>query len=191
MTEPPIIELASVDQIFRLGGRAAGRLFHGLCRRGPLPARRQRRRQVDADQDPVRRASAEQRRDPGRRQAGALRVARAMRSISASPRSTRTSRMVPLMSIARNFFLGREPSEGLGAVPPLRLPSRERAPRARRWPTIGIRRARPRPAGRHAVRRRTPMRGDRPRRLFRRPRADPRRADLGARRPPGGDGADA
>ena len=45
-------------QAFRHGGRAERRLAARASRRGALPARRQRRRQVHADQDPVRRAQA-------------------------------------------------------------------------------------------------------------------------------------
>ena len=47
---------------------------------------------------------------------------------------------------------------------------------------------RPAPGGRHAFRRRAAMRGDRARDLFRRAGADPRRADLCARREAGVDG---
>ena len=61
--------------------------------------------------------------------------------------------------------------------------------RARRWRKIGIDVRDPTQAGRHAVGRRAPVRGDRPRRLFRRQGADPRRADLGARRHAGLDRA--
>ncbi len=88
--------------------------------------------------------------------------------------------MVPLMSVTRNFFMGREPRGGVG---PFRyglraLRRRRRATRcARSASTCATRTSR-----RHAVRRRAPVRGDRARGLFRRQSADPRRADLRARR---------
>ena len=97
--------------------------------------------------------------------------------------------MIPLMSISRNFFLGREPLDGRLPLPPLRQGAGQRG----RAPGDGRhrhRRARPDPGGRHALRRRAPVGRDRPRHPFRREGADPRRADLGARRPPGGDGAE-
>ena len=51
--------------------RAAGRRLRRPARRGPLPARPQRRRQVDADQVRLRRRGAHARRDPRRRRAAA------------------------------------------------------------------------------------------------------------------------
>ena len=59
--------------------------------RGPLPARAQRRRQVDAHQVRLRRGRADRRRDPLRRRAAARRATRPARSRAASRRSTRSS----------------------------------------------------------------------------------------------------
>src|SRR5581483_7322738 len=58
--------------------------------------------------------------------------------------------------------------------------------RPRRAPPDGHRHPRPGSAGRDALRRRTPVRRDRPRSPLRRSRADPRRADLRARSQAGG-----
>ena len=92
--------------------------------------------------------------------------------------------MIPLMSITRNFFMGREPARGRGPLG--RFDVGERQPDRRgRDGQDRHRRARPDPGGRHALGRRAPVRRDRARGLFRRPRADPRRADLGARRQAG------
>ena len=60
-------------------------------RRGPLPARAQRRRQVDADQVRLGRGRADRGRDPRRRRAAAGRATPAGRSRAASRRSTRSS----------------------------------------------------------------------------------------------------
>ena len=88
---------------------------------------------------------------------------------------------VPLMSVWRNFFLGSEPTVGKG--PLRRIDVKHRAgDDARGDAQDGHRRARPRPAGRHAVGRRAPGGRDRARGLLRRQGADPRRADVGARR---------
>ena len=71
--------------------RAGRRVAQGLCRPHPRAPRRQRRRQVDADQDPLRRLPAR----PGRaalpRRAGRLRQPRARRARAASPRCSRIS----------------------------------------------------------------------------------------------------
>ena len=56
----------SYGRVYALGGVNLQR----RPRRGGRPDRRQRRRQVDADQDPRRRGQADQRRDPRPRQAG-------------------------------------------------------------------------------------------------------------------------
>ena len=76
---------------------------HGL-------ARRERGGQVDAAQNPLRRASAragEQLEFDGA--AGDARHRRTTRRSSASSRSTRNSTSIPTMTVAENMFLGREP----------------------------------------------------------------------------------
>ena len=96
--------------------------------------------------------------------------------------------MIPLMAIWRNFFLGSEPTTRLGPVPPLRRAHGKEVTR-RGAGRDGHRHPRPRPAGRHAVRRRAAVGGDRPRGALRRAGADPGRADLGAGRQAGRRGA--
>ena len=90
------------------------------------------------------------------------------------------------MSVSRNFFIGYEPVTRLGPVQALRRGQRRAGSRPSRCSRSGSG-ARPRPARRHLVRGRTPDARDRPRRILRRSRAHPRRADLGARRQGGGD----
>ena len=92
--------------------------------------------------------------------------------------------MVPLMSIWRNFFLGAEPLKKARAAPLDRRRKRE-ADRPRGAARDGDRHPRPGPARRHALGRRAAVGRDRAGRPLRRARADPRRADLGARRQAG------
>ncbi len=69
----------------------------------------------------------------------------------------------------------------LGPVPPVRRRGRPGRSTRRALADDGHRHPRPRPAGRHAVRRRAPVGGDRAGGPLRRAGADPRRADVGAR----------
>ena len=89
--------------------------------------------------------------------------------------------MVPLMSVWRNFFLGAEPTKGVGPVKWIDKPEARRIAKERDGQD-GHRHPRHRAAGRHAVGRRASVGRDRSRRVLRRQGADPRRADLGARR---------
>ena len=66
----PAIELRGVTKRFGSVIALSDIDDRGLPRRGALPARRQRRRQVDADQDALRRPPPDRGRDPRRRQAG-------------------------------------------------------------------------------------------------------------------------
>ena len=93
--------------------------------------------------------------------------------------------MIPLMSIMRNFFLGPEPAKGWG---PLQRFDKKRAngDHARGAGEDRHRHPRPDQAVGTLSGGERQSRGDRPRRLFRRQGADPRRADLGARREAGG-----
>ena len=97
--------------------------------------------------------------------------------------------MIPLMSVTRNFFMGREPRKG---VWPFRYIDFDHCDDVTReeMHKIGIDMRDPAPGRRHAVGRRAAMRRHRPRGLFRRQGADPRRADLGARRGADLDGAE-
>ena len=89
--------------------------------------------------------------------------------------------VVPLMPVWRNFFLGSEPTQGpRAAAPPRRRRDARDDPRGAA--AHGHRPARRRPADRHPVRRRAPVRGHRPRRLLRRQGPGPGRADRRARR---------
>ena len=73
------------------------------------PCRRQRRRQIHADQHPFRRPPAGSRRLFIEGRPLTIAVATRCDGSWASRRSTSTIRMVPTMSIARNLFIGREP----------------------------------------------------------------------------------
>jgi len=96
--------------------------------------------------------------------------------------------MVPLMSIWRNFFLGAEPTKGIGPFKALRPRSR-RANRPHELLEMGIDIRDPdQPVG-HAVGRRAAVHCDRTRDPLRRPRAHPRRADLRPGRQAGRDRA--
>ena len=90
--------------------------------------------------------------------------------------------MVPLMSVWRNFFLGSRADQEPRPVEVDRQGRRAKRIAKAEMAKMGIDIRDHRAAGRHAVRRRAPVGGDRPRRLLRRQGADPRRADVGARR---------
>ena len=97
--------------------------------------------------------------------------------------------MIPLMSVTRNFFMGREPTRGFG---PFRYVDFEHCHAVTReeMHRIGIDIRDPHQAVGTLSGRRAAMRRDRARGLFRRQGADPRRADLGARRRADLDGAE-
>ena len=89
--------------------------------------------------------------------------------------------MIPLMSISRNFFLGSEPTNGLGSAAHVRRQDRRQGdPRGAEGD--GDRPARHVAAGRHPLRRRAPVGGDRARDPLRGEGRHPRRADVRARR---------
>ena len=108
-------------EVLRRGRRARGRLADRPGGRDQLPARRQRRRQVDPDQDPVGRPSSPTRERSPSTASRSSSARPATRSTPASRPSTRTSSVMPLMSISRNFFLGNEPTVGFGPLPAVRL----------------------------------------------------------------------
>ncbi|CAM5379481.1 Vitamin B12 import ATP-binding protein BtuD [Streptomyces glaucescens] len=88
--------------------------------------------------------------------------------------------VVPLMPVWRNFFLGSEPRKGVG--PFKRMDVDFMRSRPRRTPPHGHRRLpRRRPARRHPLRRRAPVRRDRAGGVLRREGPDPGRADGRAR----------
>ena len=85
---PPLLKLTEHQQVVRADRRAARHLARGEPRRGAVPARRQRRRQVDADQDPLRRPQADVGHDRDGRQAGRRSTAPATPATRASPPCT-------------------------------------------------------------------------------------------------------
>ena len=78
--------------------------------RGALPARPERRGQVDADQGAGRGAPAGRRGDHLRRPARVVQLPAGRRPGRASPRSTRSSTWFPGLSVAENVVLGHEPA---------------------------------------------------------------------------------
>ena len=88
--------------------------------------------------------------------------------------------VVGLMEVWRNFFLGSELRKGNYPLAPMDIAGMRRIA-DEELKKMGITRQGHQPAHRHPVRRAAPVRGHRPRRLLRRPRADPRRAHRRAR----------
>jgi simple sugar transport system ATP-binding protein len=135
----------------------------------PLPARRQRRRQVDLHQD-----------DVGRAQAHAGEILFEGKPMHfASPRDAMEAgiatvyqdlAMIPLMSVSRNFFMGNEPVKKIGIPFFDRLPTRPTPVTMEEMRKMGINLRVARPGGGHAVGRRTPDGGDRPRGAISAPR---------------------
>ncbi len=178
----PLLEVRDVSKFFGNVIALKDVSVGGRRRRGHVRARRQRRRQVDASSRSspactrTTRASCWSR---ARRRTSTRRARREERGIATVFQDLAT---VPLMSVWRNFFLGSEPTNGQRAAARASTCKFAQRHDARGDAQDGHRRARPGPAGRHAVGRRAPGGGDRPRRLLRREGADPRRADVGARR---------
>ena len=133
----------SAQMVFRRP-RPEGREPRRSPGRVDRPGRRQRRRQVDADQDPLRRAPAGPGRDPDRRHAdGRIRTPKHAMRLGIET-IYQYNAMVPMMSIARNVFIGREPTQ----VSALRLrharpEAHARGKRAARSPTSSCICARP------------------------------------------------
>ena len=86
----PILEMRNIAKRFDATQALEDVSLTPLSRRGPRAARRERRRQIDADQDHDRRPPARSRRDPARRQARSRSAAPPRRSATASRRSTRS-----------------------------------------------------------------------------------------------------
>ena len=95
--------------------RALRRLVRRAPGRGPCAARRERRRQIDPDQDRVRGLPARRRLDPRRRQAGRLFHARTMRGAPASRRSIRNCCCFPSSASPRTSFSATRPLAGAAA----------------------------------------------------------------------------
>ena len=111
-TDPIDRDMRNIEKHFGNVIALAGVIVRRAARRMPLPARRQRRRQVDLHQDHVGRAQAD---------------ARARSTFDGKPMHFDSPRdameagiatvyqdlaMIPLMSVTRNFFMGREPTNG-------------------------------------------------------------------------------
>ena len=184
---PPIIEARSVSKFFGTVVAIADVSISVQRGRGRLPPRRQRRRQVDPDQDALR----AERRTRGRSPSTASRWSsprRATPSPAASRPSTRTSPSSPDEHLAELHARHGADQAGRAALASStrRRPARSPARSSRK---IGIEvNYLTQKVGTH-VRRRAPVGGDRPRRVPRRPTPHPRRADLGSRRQRGGDRA--
>ena len=176
------------QQAVRLGDRALGRVDDRAAGRGALPPGRQRRRQVDPDQDALGRARAERRPDRDRGPAGGdVRPARRARP--------RHRHRVPGPgddpADEHHPQLLHGPRGHQGSRPGAAVRHRDRQPGGARGDEEDRhRRARPDPGRGHALGRRAAVRGDRARGLFRRQGADPGRADLGTRRQAGLGGAE-
>ena len=156
---------------------AEGRQPDGRAGRGAWARRRQRRRQVDADQDPVGPAPAGRGRDPGRGQSGPTSAIRKDAMHLGIETIYQYNSMVPIMTIARNMFIGREPLKwSIGGIGILDEKQDARGKRQ------GDRRCRPASAlagcaGGRVVRRPAAGRGDRAGHAFQVQGDDPGRAD--------------
>ena len=137
--------------------------------------RRQRRRQVDADQGDLRRGHARRGRDPARRQAGPFHARRCEARAAGIETVYQNLALSPALSIADNLFLGRElPQAGLAratgsacsTAPAMEKVAREQADRAR-----PADHPEHQPGGRDAVGRPAPGRGGGARRRLRRRRS--------------------
>ena len=105
----PILEARGLVKRYGHVTALAGSDFDLLPGRDPRRDRRQRRRQVLADQVPVGRGRARRGRDPARRRADPYADADRRARATASRPSTRRSPSSPALDIADNLFLGREP----------------------------------------------------------------------------------
>ena len=176
----PLLEVRDIEKSFPGVRALSGVSFDVQRRRGSRAARRERRGQVDADQDRVRRLSAGRRRDPDRRARDALRRARRRAKRAGVATIYQELLLFPELTVAENIFLGHAPLRrrrpdrlarhaggGRGAA---RL-ARDRRPRRR-------------PDRRRAVGRQPPAGRDPARAVARRAHPDHGRADRRADREP-------
>ena len=186
MAEPGSSTLQDVSKQFGSVIALCRRVDDGRRRRGALPARRQRRRQVDADQDPLRRAPPSEGEILSR--AGRWSSEPARRARPRHRHGVPGSRDDPADEHHAQLLPG--PRGQLRALPLRRFDVDTANRVARGDGEDRHRRARPDPGRGHALGRRAAVRRDRPRGLFRRQGADPRRADLGPGRQAGLGGAE-
>ena len=174
----PILRMRGISKRFPGVDALTRRFDHGPARRGARAGRRERRRQVDADEDPVGRLSG------GRAARSGSRARRS--SVPTPPRMIELGvaviyqemMLAPHLTVAENIFLGRLPRR------PLR-PRGLGGGREAEQPTIMARlgfRVDPRARLDTPQRRAAPDGGDRPRAVAQRPARDPRRAVRRARR---------
>ena len=110
----PVLEMTGVTKRFGRGPGADGRRLRGLARRGRRPGRRQRRRQVDADQGDLRRPARRLRHDPFRRRGGHDPHAGRLGRRSGSRPSTRTSPCATTSTSSPTCSSARRPSRRRG-----------------------------------------------------------------------------
>ena len=178
--DPVLLRVARADQELRRPPGARRRRPRAARRPGARPGRRERRRQVDADEDP--------RRGLHQPDEGTIELAGEPVSFSHPVQAQQAGvstvfqefNLLPERTVAENVYLGREPRRR-GLVDTARMQPRHR--RAARRP----RRHRPpaRPAGALAQRRRAADRRDRQGGQLRRADHPDGRADRGPRRPRG------
>ena len=106
--ERPILELRKATKVYAGVPAIEDVDFKLRARRDPCAGRRERRRQVDADQDDGRRRHADLGDDAGRRRRGLRRARRRRRGISASRMVYQENSLVPSLTVAQNLFLGQE-----------------------------------------------------------------------------------
>ena len=104
---PHAAGIAPRHQALRLAGGQRRHLPDGRTGRDPRPARRERRRQVHADERPLRPLPARRGRDPGRRRAVQHFPARATPSRAGIGMVHQHFMLVPVFTVAENVMLGR------------------------------------------------------------------------------------
>ena len=104
----PLLRMTGISKSFP-GVQALERCrLEVAARRDPRAPRRERRRQVDASQDPLRRAAAGCRHDRVRRRDGRLSIPHAAQKLGIVTIYQEFT-LAPNMTIAENVFIGREP----------------------------------------------------------------------------------
>ena len=106
----PALEVTRADQaLSRASSRSTTCRSPCAPRRGPRAGRAERRRQVDADQYPVRHAPARRRHDPASTARRLRSRARATRSSLGIATVYQELSLLPNLTVAQNLALGREP----------------------------------------------------------------------------------